>query len=185
MSANIVEFNPLSHLQDKEAGELPTFEAKLLYDLCCQVTDLLGQYPDSMLQFSPHQIMDFVAKGMGTIFVNEGKDFEIVAFAKLMQWPGTTTQGAPLFELGSWLVASNYMGQGWGTKVMLDTVKKGKIAKPNAQIIGVAEHNNLKSQQVMLANGGKLLNPDQWPSNLEIVLQDGKADVVVIDITDV
>lgn len=182
MPSNIIEFNPLLN---QESLEIPPFESKLLYDLCCRVTDLLGHYPNSMLQFSPHQIMDFVAKGMGTIFVDEGKDFEIVAFAKLMQWPGTTAQGAPLFELGSWLVATNYMGQGWGTKVMLDTVKKGKVAKPDAQIIGVAEHNNLKSQQVMLASGGKLLNPDQWPSNLEIVLQDGKADVVVIDITDV
>lgn len=182
---SIVEFNQLSQSQDKETGELSPLETNILYELSCQVTDLLGQYPNSMLQFSPHQIMDFVAKGMGTIFVDESKDLQIVAFAKLMQWPGTTAQGAPLFELGSWLVAENYIGQGWGTKVLLDTVKKGKIAKPNAQIIGVAEHNNLKSQQVMIANGGKLLSQDQWPSNLEIVLQDGNAEVVVIDITNV
>lgn len=153
--------------------------------LTYQVSELLAQHSSSMLQFSPDQIRGFVISGRGILLADPQNQTQLAAFAKLYEWPGHTEENRRLFELGSWIVPQKQRGKGYGEEVLMQTVKRGKQIDPNCQIIAVAEHTNHASQGLMIKKGGIVLPREQWPSNLEIVLQDGTANVVVIDLTNV
>ena len=156
-----------------------------VWNLCMQVTQELALHPDTMLQFSATQIWEFIESGMGILIPHPHNPTELAAFAKLYQWPGHNQQGKILYEFGSWVVPAKHQNQEFGKNVLHKIVQQGKYVTPDCQIIGVTEHLNTKPIAVMSQAGGISLAKDQWPSNLKIKLGGGKAQVVVIDVSNI
>lgn len=168
----------------KEQMEMIAPEA-LMNSLANQVVKLLSEHTDTMLQFSAQQILEFVENNLGVMLTNPDCPGELVAFAKLYPWAGKNEKGQLLFELGSWLVAERHQGKKLGGRVLLETMAKGLAFYPGSQFIAVVEAGNLKSQQIIQHFGGKLLAKEDWPSNFQVILQEGQASVLVFDISEV
>ncbi len=153
--------------------------------LCGQVSQLLAQHPDTMLQFLPQEIAAYIGKDLGVLVAHPQHKQELAAFAKLYPWPGLNQNGQLLFEFGSWVVPPKYHGQGFGRQVLFATLLKGHQLYPGSQIIGVVEASNQRSEQILLEVGGKLLPQSGWPSNFAVLLQEGAAEIAVIDLSTV
>lgn len=153
--------------------------------LCNQVSQQLSLHTDTMLQFSPTQIREFIENGMGILIPHPKHPMELAGFAKLYQWPGYNQQGKVLYEFGSWVVPGKFQGEGFGKDVMSEIVKLGKQLKPDCQIVGVIEHTNSKAITIVTEAGGSILSQIDWPINLKVMLGEGHAQVEVIDVTNI
>lgn len=163
--------------------EVYTVETINLDRLSFQVSQMLAQYPNEMLQYSGAEIATYIKTGLGVVLSHPLDPSEMAAFAKLYQWPGINQFGQVVYEFGSWIVPNKYRGQGYGYQAMYQTVARAKELEPNCQVIGVAEIHNHQSFQMMVEAGGTLLLPDEWPSNFQIRLQNGQAQLNIVDIT--
>jgi hypothetical protein len=166
------------------ATMVPIMENQLLDSLCVKVSNLLSAHPDTMLQFTPEEIKSYVVSGMGIILTHPNDSKEVAAFAKLFTWGSNNSKGRTVYELGSWIVPCQYQGNGYGEQVLMELIKISKSIDPKSQVIGVVEKSNKKSEHILKKCGGVELHPDEWPSNFQVLLQGGRAEVAVIDITD-
>ena len=154
-----------------------------LVSLSQQVSQLLAEHPDTMLQVSAADIQKCIESGLGIIVTHPHHPQELAAFARLFQWPGTNQFGQAVYEFSSWVVPEKYQGQGFGGLMLQQMVAQGKDTFPGCQIIAVIERSNTKAQHILLQAGGMVLSPRAWPSNFQILLQEGQAQIVVMDIT--
>lgn len=116
---------------------------------CTQkISASLTEHPNTMLQFTPDQILDSINKGSAVIALGEG--LEIVGFAQLWQY-GFNENGQQILEFGSWLSFRN----GCGEKLLKEAVYLGTKINPTAQIVAIVEEENLKALEILKKVGAE------------------------------
>jgi hypothetical protein len=159
--------------------------AKLPYPLqlnyAQQLSEMLAVHTDTMLQFEPEVLVqEYMATGLSAILVHGEA---VISYGKLYPWPGVSTEGKTVFELGSWLTKKGFEKQGYGSQVARELVKLGGKISPNAQIIAVTELHNAKPQEILTELGG--VQTATFPSTFKVLLADGKAELVCFDMTNI
>ncbi len=175
-----IENNNLIVYSGSEAAKL---SQKTIFYFAKQAHRLLFLYPKTMLINTPGEIANFIKDGRAVLLVNKNKSEELIAYARLHLWPGFNQRNQRLFEFRSWVVKPNYLHQGFGAYILCQTIALGRGLDLNSQIVAVVEKSSQRALKILQVAGGKILNKEEWPKNLKIVLQEGKAKVNVLDVT--
>lgn len=110
------------------------------------VSEKLSKCPNTMLQFTPAQILEAINKGWSVVAL--GQSQQQVGFAQFWQY-GFNENGQQILEFGSWLS----FRKGCGAKILKEAIYLGKRINPTAQIIAIAEEENLKAQAILMKAG--------------------------------
>ncbi len=113
-----------------------------------KVSEALSEHPNTMLQFTPGQILESVNKGWTVLAL--GENLELVGFAQLWQY-GFNENGQQILEFGSWLSFRS----GCGEKLLKEAVYLGRKINPAAQVVAIVERENLKAQEVLQQVGAE------------------------------
>jgi len=166
---NFIGGNELKQLDPK---------TKLIY--AKTVSELLGLYPEHLLQFSPEQIIgDFMDTGDAVLAVDAGRD-NLIGFAKNYLWLGKNDQGQPVFEFGSWVVSPRYLDQGFGHKLVYMALDIAKQKFPSAQIVAICASDNPKAVGILKELGAF---ETVKPTNVKIILGEGQIPVMILEMS--
>lgn len=113
-----------------------------------KVSQALSDYPNTMLQFTPDQLVDSIDEGR--VVMAFGKGMKMVGFAQFWQY-GFNEDGQQIFEFGSWLS----FGKGCGEKVLKGAIRLGKKINPKSQLIAIVKKENAKAQSILIKVGAK------------------------------
>lgn len=162
-------------LTGKAVGKLPNSTKKLIAG---KVVCLLKKNKKYMLQFSQEDLIkNFFDTGDAVILINKN---ELIGFAKNMPWPGENEKGQKVYEFGSWLVEPKYMGLGYGHHLAFLAADSLKNKDKNAQLIAICDCDKNKPINILKELGAV---ETQKPSNVNILLGEGKAKVVILDLS--
>ncbi len=159
------------------SGSVATYIPERVKLACAlKISESLSQYPNTMLQFTPDQILDSINKGWSVIAL--GAKLKAVGFAQLWQY-GFNEDGQQILEFGSWLS----FRKGWGTKIFKEAICLGKEINPAAQIVAIVEQENLKAQAILMKAGASEIGSKFSPA---IKTVEGEAAFMkIFDITQV
>ena len=145
-----------------------------------QVSQLLALHPETMLQFKPEDLVEkFMNIGDAVVIWDNNAD-KLIGFAKNFPWPGVNEFGHQVYEFGSWAVAPEYEGNGFGYHLAILALNSAKAKDPKAQLVAVCSVDNPKAITMLKRLGAK---EAPKPQNLQILLGEGKAAVQIIDMT--
>lgn len=113
-----------------------------------KVSQALIEHPNTMLQFTPEQLVDSINKGWAVLAL--GEKLEPVGFAQLWQY-GFNEGGQQVLEFGSWLS----LRKGCGEKLLYEAVCLGRKINPTAQIIAIIERENSPAQTILQKTGAE------------------------------
>lgn len=137
------------------------------------VGERLPKHPNTMLQFTPDQILESINSGRAIIAL---EDQEVVGFGQLWQY-GFNQDGQQILEFGSWLSIRS----GCGARILREAISLGKRIDPTAQLIAITEKENLRVQDVLREAGAKELYSK--PSPVIRTVEGEAALMKVFDIT--
>lgn len=112
------------------------------------VSAALSNHPCTMLQFTPDQILESIAKGRVVLAL--GENLKFVGFAQLWQY-GFNEDGQQILEFGSWLSFRS----GCGEKLLKEAIYLGTKINPTAQIVAIVEEENLKALGILKEVGAE------------------------------
>lgn len=141
-----IEHQPLTILVPGHAASFAPEGVKLAGAL--KVSEALSGHPNTMLQFTPDQILESIDSGWSVLAL--GENLELVGFAQVWQY-GFNEGGQQILEFGSWLSFRN----GCGEKLLKATACLGKKINPTAQIVAIVEQDNLKAQEILVEVGAE------------------------------
>ncbi len=143
-----------------------------------KVSEELTNHPNTMLQFTPDEILESIKKGWAVLALDG--NMKLAGSARLWQY-GFNEDGQQILEFGSWL--SFIKGQGLGEKILKETVGLGKIIDPKAQIVAIVEKENKRAQEILDKVGGKIIGTKLQPAIRTVEGED--ASMIIYDITNV
>lgn len=150
----------------------------LLFSYGAQVSEALACHKDTMLQYSPAEIVSIIREGRGVIVV-EANDCQICAsFAQVSPWKNQVGNVLAV-EFRSWKSWSN----GKGLIALYGGILLSQQLYPSVPMYAVVEESNSKAQQKLLSAGAR---PYQgMPQGMKIELHEGDAKVNVFDLTSI
>ncbi len=149
-------------------------------DIAGQVSELLKSQSTTMLQFAPDELLEkYINKGDASALLAYDTG-QLIGFAKNHRWPGENENGQSLYEFGSWLVKAEYLGRGYGELLALIASETIREKDPNSQLVAVCSVDNPKPIALLQKLGAREIPK---PSNLDIILGEGNAKVVILDMT--
>lgn len=158
--------------------ELSTMPVSSLSVYGEQVSRALVDHVDTMLQYSPEQIVGIIQEGRGIIVTNGLQPQECVAFAQISPWKDVNGVLVAI-EFRSWKSWS----PGCGIHALHGGVQLSEKKYPGVPIYAVVEASNKKAQQKLLG-AGAVVYPGM-PPGMAIELGEGKAQCIVFDLTPV
>jgi len=171
----IITINPLIYGQD-----LANLNDQLKWQIAFAVSDLLKQHQGHMLQFNGYQLVEkFINPGLA-VAMWDYQSKTLMAFAKNAPWPGINEYGQQVLEFGSWITAPGYENKGIGTLMAKAAAITANCFDPNSQLIAVCAGDNTKPIDVLKKLGA--IETDK-PSNVQILLGEGQAKVIVLDMS--
>ena len=150
----------------------------LLFSYGTQVSRALAQHTDTMLQYSPEEIVGIIHEGRAIVVVKPHDHLECVAFAQISPWINEFGV-VEAVEFRSWKSWSN----GKGLVALYGGILLSHQLYPSIPIYAVVEASNSKAQQ-KLSNAGAL-HYDGMPSGMRIELHEGEASVSVFALSGV
>ncbi len=133
-----------------------------------QVSAKLAEKPNTMLQWSPQQLVTTIQEGRAALITESARPDRLLAFAQAWEYqydlfryihapegnfrPGTKRK---VVELGSWLnLAPPELRKGLGFTIFREVIKAGTAYDPDALQIAIIEQGNVRAQRVMEDLGG-------------------------------
>lgn len=138
-----------------------------------KISEALLAHPNTMLQYKPDEILDSIQKGWAVVAL--GKGFQTVGFAQFWEY-GFNEDGQQILEFGSWLS----FREGVGGKILKQAISLGKRINPNAQLIAIAEEENLKAQGIL-----KKMGSEEIGSKFSPVIRTVKGEAARMKIFDI
>lgn len=155
--------------------DLSTIPVSTLFAYGEQVSKALEDHVDTMLQYSPKQIVGIILEGRGIIVIDGVQPQKCVAFAQISPWNDDT--GTPVaIEFRSWKSWS----PGCGIDALYAGVRLSEQKYPGVPIYAVVEASNIKAQQKLL--GAKAVIYPGMPSGMTIELGEGQAQCIVYNL---
>jgi hypothetical protein len=155
-------------------------EESTKYSIASRVSEFLRFRTDTMLQFTPEQLIaDYINNKQAVAIVHNGNS-ELLGFAKNYHWPGKNAEGQNLYEFGSWVVPDTNKGNGCGYKLALLACATAQEQDPGSQLVAVCATSNMKPINI-LTNLGAL--EIEKPINLKLLLGGGATPVKILDMT--
>lgn len=147
--------------------------------IATQVSTLLGQHKKHMLQFTTDQLVEnFMDSGSAVLCLDDHD--ELLGFAKISLWNGLNDQMQLVYEFGSWVVEPKHSNSGYGHQLAILATQTAKEIDPNCQLIAVCAGDNEKAINILLELGA---SEAVKPSNVDILLDEGQAQVVILDMS--
>lgn len=118
-----------------------------------QISEKLAANPNTMLQYSPIQILHSMMEGRAVV-VTDLETNKLLAFAQIWKY-GETGAGKNIYEFGSWLsFKEKNEKNGEGQLALNAGMILGRLIDPEAQIIAIVESKNVKAQKIITGVGG-------------------------------
>lgn len=131
------------------SGSAAVFVPKYIrWAAAVKVSRALVEYPNTMLQFTPIQLMESINKGLAVLAFAAG--MKLVGFGQLWQY-GFNENGQQILEFGSWLSFK----KGLGEKILKEAILLGKKINPKALLVAIVEEENLKAQSILVKAGAE------------------------------
>ena len=146
-----------------------------LFSYADRISDELSRRPNTMLQYSPANILDAMMEGRAVVSTDLENN-ELLGFAQLWKY-GVTPDKKDIYEFGSWLS----FAKGSGRRVLTAGTLLGSQIDPLAQVIAIVEHSNVRAQTTIKSAGGIFISS---AISEKLITREGKpAPIKIYDVS--
>lgn len=124
----------------KNVEQLPQDQ---LLEYSFKVSKRLAAYPDTMVQFTPNQIVEAMNAGRTILCLDKTGD--LLAFGQIWHY-GQSQTGQEIKEFGSWL---SFKKGGFGVLVLKSARELNLELYPLSQLVAIVELDNKKTQEII------------------------------------
>lgn len=159
-----------------QLGQLPE---KTKLELGQQVSKLIAEHRDTMLQYTPEQVKQIMDEDRAVVVIDSSGNNRMCAFAQLSPWRNGSEQILAI-EFRTWISNKH----GGGLPALMGAVELSRERYPGISIYAVIEENNSRGQRIVRQAGAKKV---PMPSSIKVELKAGDqpAPVITYDLTNV